>query len=224
MMFRATFVLSVVASCVPDAPMGTLPSGWHKGVPHQATESLVSVVTDGASIVGTRIPTYRKCNENEPALAGIKNANGFTKMCASENDLAVTAAPTTAPYAVACKQLPVVPDDYKSALDADAISVRVQVPGMADSLYGILALCVIPDDAKGPAARAYRVAIPQEYVDATSDGRVSVVFEQLGGGDEKNTSWQLFLSRNPFPGAPVSEPPVGAAPADQPAPDAGATK
>jgi hypothetical protein len=87
--------------------------------------------------------------------------------------------------------------NWKSVLleNDDHYVKRVTVKVGQMKLFGILALCGIPPNSTGPAARAYRIQVPQEYVDATSEGRVSVVFEKLNTG---GTSWVLWLSQEPF--------------------------
>jgi hypothetical protein len=109
-----------------------------------------------------------------------------------------------APFEVACKALPLTPDDYKQALDNGAARVRVKVPQLDAPLYGVLALCRMPHAAKGPGSRAHRVQVPSNYVDATDGGRVSVVFEEVSTDGDAVTSWQLFLSRTGFAGDDAS--------------------
>jgi hypothetical protein len=76
--------------------------------------------------------------------------------------------------------------------------VRVTVPSLDKPLYGLLVLCGIVPSGGGPDSRAYRIQVPQDYVDATSEGRVSVVYAQYNAPEGALTSWALFLSREPF--------------------------
>lgn len=85
--------------------------------------------------------------------------------------------------------------------DHGAARVRIRVAGLAEPLYGVFALCAVPPGAVGPGSRMYSVQVPQDYVDATTDGRVSVVFEEteFGGAHSGRTwNWILWLSRLPI--------------------------
>lgn len=108
-----------------------------------------------------------------------------------------------APFTVSCKASPLIPDDFKAALAAGGQHVRVKVPQLEEPLYGVLSLCNIPSNATGPASRAHRIQIPEEFVAATEGGRISVVFEEVAGTNGA-TSWQLFLSRAAFPSADLA--------------------
>lgn len=72
---------------------------------------------------------------------------------------------------------------------------RVRVVLEDRKLWGILMLCGIPTNSTGPASRAYRIEVPDTYVEATSGGRVSMVFEHL---NNDRLSWVLWLSRERF--------------------------
>ncbi len=85
------------------------------------------------------------------------------------------------------------------------LAVQLQVPQLQQPLYGYLALCGIPPNASGPGARRYRIEVPHEYVEATSDGRYSVVMETFSASRPDGSSgefapWVLWLAREPFPG------------------------
>ena len=115
---------------------------------------------------------------------------------------------------------------YAAAEAFGARRVRVYVSQLEEPMYGILALCPIPPGTTGPVSRSYQIQIPQEYIDATTDGRASIVYESLPQcsntkcfGDmmaRRGTSyvlasnaayasgdngfgWMLWLSRVPFP-------------------------
>lgn len=92
-------------------------------------------------------------------------------------------------------------DDYEEAVKRGAKRVRVNYPGIENSLYGILALNVAPAGAYGPAARYYRIEVPQQYVEAAKGGAVSVVYEVMSYRGESSGSgygWVLWLSDKPF--------------------------
>jgi hypothetical protein len=69
---------------------------------------------------------------------------------------------------------------------------RFKVPGLDEPLYGYLVLYGLPDSVA--ATGGYEIQVPQTYVDATSNGRVSLVYEQ----DNAHFLWLLCLSRTPF--------------------------
>jgi|GEM_PF-5269862 hypothetical protein len=58
--------------------------------------------------------------------------------------------------------------------------VSVDHPGYDGTLYGVLAFCPLPTTLSGTATRSYLVQAPQQYVDATTANRVSVVYEPVG--------------------------------------------
>jgi hypothetical protein len=77
--------------------------------------------------------------------------------------------------------------------------VRVTYPGYDKPLYGILALCEVDEEFKGPAARSYQIEIPEKIVSATEGGRASVVFEHYEHNGLQRIAWAVWLSREPFP-------------------------
>ena len=84
--------------------------------------------------------------------------------------------------------------------------VIVRVPSLAQPLYGLLSLCGAPPNARGASASRYTLEVPQSYVESTSNGRVSVVYEPHQGeqGQTLQTkSWILWLSQMPFPSAVI---------------------
>jgi hypothetical protein len=83
----------------------------------------------------------------------------------------------------------------------NAKRVLVTYPNLQQPLHGVLLLFQIVPGGTGPATRMYQIDIPQQYVDAATGGRVSVVYElykvpDLPGGEAK--SWILWLSDMPF--------------------------
>lgn len=92
-------------------------------------------------------------------------------------------------------------NDYEEAVKRGAKRIRVAYPGLEQPLYGILALNVAPTGAYGPAARYYRIEVPQQYVEAARGGAVSVVYEVMnyrGESSGSGYSWVLWLSDRPF--------------------------
>ncbi len=77
--------------------------------------------------------------------------------------------------------------------------VRVTVPGQSNKLYGVLHFARMHRAATGPGTRSYLIQIPQQYVDAARDGRVSVVYETVDiAGGLKQSAWTLWLSDLPI--------------------------
>ena len=78
-------------------------------------------------------------------------------------------------------------------------SVRVKVPSMPEPLYGVLTLCRYPPGTAAADA-GYNIQVPQKFVDETSDGRVSVVFDYVSAGNYagRQILWGLWLSRTPL--------------------------
>lgn len=91
--------------------------------------------------------------------------------------------------------------DWQAALSQGAKAVRVRTPWHTEELYGVLALCQARGDDTRPAARSYRIQVPQSYVDATANGVTSLVWEPSGGerGVPRYATWILWLSREPMP-------------------------
>lgn len=90
-------------------------------------------------------------------------------------------------------------DNYRQALATGARPVQVQ---LADGrqLYGLLSLCGAPAGASGPATSSYAIQIPDSYIEATSGGRVSVVFEPFTSSPVRAKAWILWLSERSFRG------------------------
>lgn len=91
------------------------------------------------------------------------------------------------------------PSEVDAYLRGGALRVRVKVPQLEVPLYGALALCPVDADATGPGSRTYLIEVPERYVEATSEGRMSVVYEStMSGASKSQKNWVLFLSRSPF--------------------------
>lgn len=80
---------------------------------------------------------------------------------------------------------------------------RVKVDVGGKQLYGVLSLNMMPAGAYGPASRMYRIEIPQEYIDAASSARVSVVYEKVDVRHSRRgtltvSAWILWLSDAPI--------------------------
>lgn len=62
--------------------------------------------------------------------------------------------------------------------------------------HGLFLICRQWDTAYGPAARSLRVIVPSQYVEESSAGRVSVVYEQVRARDPSGAwyAWVLWLS------------------------------
>jgi hypothetical protein len=94
---------------------------------------------------------------------------------------------------------------FKFARQHGAKDVRVKVPGRATPLYGVLMLCEAPEGGSGPASRTYLIEVPNQYVSAASDGKVSVVYERLDYKDDSAPNgaswygWVLWLSDADMP-------------------------
>ena len=91
---------------------------------------------------------------------------------------------------------------YQHALGFGAKHVRVKVPSSSKELYGVLALDDIDERGFGPGVSSYKIIIPEPYIDAAHDGKISVVYEYYHIKDDalfdnshiKKYSWILWLS------------------------------
>lgn len=116
---------------------------------------------------------------------------------------------TQTPFFSSCPERPET-GNYGEAESGGARRVRVAYPGFAEPLYGILAFCGIDPNFHGAVSRSYQIQVPQDKVADTSEGRMSVVFEQYTPPDRPGVNlpaWILWLSRQPIPsqgGAPAS--------------------
>lgn len=97
------------------------------------------------------------------------------------------------------------PESYADAEKDGARRVRVLVKGRSKWLYGVLAFCVVPDTASGPASRSYNIKIPERTLANATDGRIAVAWENIDWtsrktGDTKTwRAWVLWLSDQPLP-------------------------
>jgi hypothetical protein len=95
-----------------------------------------------------------------------------------------------------------LPKAYKLALHHGARHVRIKAPQIDNELYGVLALDKADQDGIGPGTQSYKIIIPNPYLDAAKDGKISVVYEYyklrndglLDVGNIKERSWILWLS------------------------------
>jgi len=91
---------------------------------------------------------------------------------------------------------------YRQALHHGAEHVRVKVPNHSEELYGVLALDKADDAGQGPGTQSYKIIVPQPYIDAARDGKISVVYEYyklkndglIDVSNIKERSWILWLS------------------------------
>lgn len=91
---------------------------------------------------------------------------------------------------------------YRNALHHGAKHVMVKVPSLDKELFGVLALDRADQDGVGPGTQSYKIIVPEPYVKAAQNGKISVVYEYynlrndgiLDVGDIKERSWILWLS------------------------------
>jgi hypothetical protein len=143
-----------------------------------------------------------------PALKGVPQAlihtSGVTIRSADGAFQLQAGAQAATPFS--SPDCPQEPDtsNYELAIQAGARAVWVDLPGRPQPLAGILLFCDVPMSATGPASRLHLVRIPDQYVDATAGGRMSVVYEpmvaRVGYEEKKVATWMLYLSENPVPG------------------------
>lgn len=95
-----------------------------------------------------------------------------------------------------------LPKAYRQALHHGAKHVRIKVPGNDQELFGVLALDRADDEGVGPSTQSYKIIVPQPYIDAAKNGKISVVYEYyklkndglIDVGKIKERSWILWLS------------------------------
>ncbi len=95
-----------------------------------------------------------------------------------------------------------LPKAYKLALHHGARHVTIKLPAKNEELFGVLALDKADQDGIGPGTQSYKIIIPQPYIDAAKDGKISVVYEYyrlkndglIDVGDIKERSWILWFS------------------------------
>jgi len=91
---------------------------------------------------------------------------------------------------------------YYRALEFNAKHVLIKVPSQEKELYGVLALDSADKNGIGPGTKSYKIIIPQAYVQAAKNGKISVVYEYyhlkndglLDTSNIKKYSWILWLS------------------------------
>lgn len=91
---------------------------------------------------------------------------------------------------------------YRRALEFGAKHVLVKIPSEQKELYGVLALEDADERGFGPGTLSYKIIIPQPYVKAANNGKISVVYEYYRIKDDplfdnsniKKYSWILWLS------------------------------
>lgn len=91
---------------------------------------------------------------------------------------------------------------YYRALGFNAKHVLVKVPHKDKELYGVLALDNADVQGIGPGTVSYKIIIPESYIDAAKDGKISVVYEYyhlkndglIDTSNIKKYSWILWLS------------------------------
>lgn len=91
---------------------------------------------------------------------------------------------------------------YRQALYHSAKHVRIKVPNIDKELFGVLALDKADDEGVGPSTQSYKIIIPQPYIDAAKNGKISVVYEYYKLKNDglidvskiKERSWILWLS------------------------------
>lgn len=91
---------------------------------------------------------------------------------------------------------------YKDALYRGAKHIRIKIPGEQKELFGVLALDKADQDGIGPGTQSYKIIIPEPYVKAAKNGKVSVVYEYYKLKNDglidvskiKERSWILWLS------------------------------
>ncbi len=103
---------------------------------------------------------------------------------------------------------------WREALAEGARRVVVQHPGVEKPLFGVLKLCALRGNVRGPWLREYLIQVPQSYVDETTASRVSVVYEIYPPSTKNGGyAWILWLARSPFESGPSG----GVSPAPPPA-------
>lgn len=91
---------------------------------------------------------------------------------------------------------------YSRALDLGAKHVMVKVPNVDKELYGVLVLDNGDNRGVGAGVNSYKIIIPEPYIKAAKDGKISVVYEYYHLNDKsmmdlsevKKYSWVLWIS------------------------------
>lgn len=87
---------------------------------------------------------------------------------------------------------------HSKAMELGAKKVRVKVPYQSEELYGILYLSQVSDKCSSATTRSYQITIPNNFVIAAKNGRVSVLYEYYSCGRKQPKTWILWLSDMPF--------------------------
>jgi len=95
-----------------------------------------------------------------------------------------------------------LPKAYKLALSHGAKHVRIKLPSQEKEFYGVLALDKADKDGVGPGITSYKIIIPEPYVNAAKNGKISVVYEYYKLKNDgfidvsaiKERSWILWFS------------------------------
>jgi len=91
---------------------------------------------------------------------------------------------------------------YKRALQYDAKHVLIKIPSEKKELFGVLVLDKADENGLGPSTKSYKIIIPQPYIDAAKNGKISVVYEYyflkseglIDVSNVKKQSWILWMS------------------------------
>lgn len=103
------------------------------------------------------------------------------------------------PFASTCMGGKLTGDHYKQALANGARRVRIKSSNYTGKFYGVLALCRLPPNVTGVGARRYGLIVPDDYLEATVGGQISVLYEYVSSTSHGEVySWQLWLSREAF--------------------------
>jgi hypothetical protein len=142
---------------------------------------------------------YAGCATVTSPATSVVMTEGVTISAADSSFAFEANKPISTPFAVTkCPKLPIGADEASLVEQLGGKRVRVTYPGVTEPLYGVLLICKIPKSAVASDAASYRIQIPKSYVDGTEGGKISMVFEAVGAGDDKSVSWLLYLSRTPF--------------------------
>ena len=91
---------------------------------------------------------------------------------------------------------------YSRALDFNAKHVMIKIPNIEKEFYGVLALDNADNRGIGAGTKSYKIIIPESYINAARDGKISVIYEYYHlKNDEltdlsevKKYSWILWFS------------------------------
>lgn len=95
-----------------------------------------------------------------------------------------------------------LPKAYKLALVRGAKHITINFPNRDKQYYGVLALDLADKDGIGPSVSSYKIIVPEAYIEAAKDGKISVVYEYyhlkndglLDVSEIKERSWILWFS------------------------------